>query len=98
MRCSLAMHLCVAFGTERDQVLLGIVSGLASVLFMVDLKVRPCPASLASPAIPMQDLSTQLFVRFGIQLQTRTFWPDETHEARPSSVPEMHAAARQGGT
>jgi hypothetical protein len=33
------MHLRVTCGTERDQVLLGIVSGLASVLFMVDLKV-----------------------------------------------------------
>ena len=34
------MHLRVTCGTERNQVLLGIVSGLASMLFMVDLKVQ----------------------------------------------------------
>jgi hypothetical protein len=40
------MHFRVTCGTERDQVLLGIVSGLASVLFMVDLKVQPSAAYL----------------------------------------------------
>jgi hypothetical protein len=40
----LAMHSRVTCGAERDQVLLGIVSGLALVLFMVALKVRPCAA------------------------------------------------------
>ena len=35
----LAMHLRMTCGTEGNQVLLGIVSGLAAVLFMVDLKV-----------------------------------------------------------
>jgi len=35
----LAMHLRVTCGTERNQVLLGIISGPASVLPMVDLKV-----------------------------------------------------------
>jgi hypothetical protein len=58
----LAMHFRVTCGAERDQVLLGIVSGLASVLFMVDLKVHPGAATLASPAVPTQDLSTQLLV------------------------------------
>ena len=66
----LAMHFRVTCGTERDQVLLGIVSGLASVLFMVDLKVHPCAARLASPAVPLQDLSTELLVRFRIQPQS----------------------------
>ena len=80
---ALVMHLRVTYRTERDQVLLGIVSGLASVLCMVDLEVHSCAATLASPAVPLQDFSTELFVRFRIQLQTRTFWPDETHEARP---------------
>ena len=48
----LAMHIRVTCGTERDQILLGIVSGLASMLFMVDLKGHPCAAFLASPAVP----------------------------------------------
>ena len=81
----LAMHFRVTCGTERNQVLLGIVSGLASVLFMVDLKVHPRAARLASPAVPPQDLSTELLVGFRIQPQTRTFWPDRFHEARPFS-------------
>ncbi len=52
----MAMHFLVTCCAERDQVLLGIVPGLASMLFMVDLKVRPCAACLASPAVPSQDL------------------------------------------
>ena len=79
----LAMLVRVTCGTERNQILLGIVSGLTAVLSMVDFKVQPCAASLASPAVPLQDESTKLLVRFGIQPQTRTFWSDRTHEARP---------------
>jgi hypothetical protein len=52
---------------QRDSVLFGIVSGLASVFLMVDRKVQPCAGSLASPAVPPQDLSTELLVRFRIQ-------------------------------
>ena len=77
------MHLRVTGRAERDKVLLGIVSGLASVLFMVDLKVRPCTAPLACPAVPSQDLPTKLLVRFIVQPQSWTFWPDDTHEACP---------------
>ena len=79
------MDLRVTCGTERDEVLFGIVSGLASVSFVMDLKVQPRAASLASPAIPLQDLSTELLVRFGIQPQTRAFRSDRAHEARPFS-------------
>jgi hypothetical protein len=56
------MHLRVTCGTERNQVVLGIVSGLASVLCVVNLKVQLRAASLASPAVPPQDLLTQLLV------------------------------------
>ena len=80
----LAMHIRVTCGTERDQILLGIVSGLASMLFMVDFKVQPRAASLASPVVPLQNLSTELLVRFRIQPKTRMFRPDGAHEARPS--------------
>ena len=47
----LAMLLRVTGGSERDKVLLGIVSGLASMLFMVDLKIHSRAACLASPAV-----------------------------------------------
>jgi hypothetical protein len=56
------MHLRVTGRAERDKVLLGIVSALASVLLMMDLKVRPCAAPLACPAVPSQDLPTELLV------------------------------------
>jgi hypothetical protein len=39
------MHIRVTRGTERNQILLGIVSGLAAVLFMVDFKLQPRAAS-----------------------------------------------------
>jgi hypothetical protein len=42
------MHLRVTCSAQCDEVLLGIVSGLTSMLFMVNLKIRPCTASLAS--------------------------------------------------
>ena len=64
---SLAMHPCVTRRVKRDEVVLGIVSGLASVLFMVDLKVHSRPARLASPAVPPQDLSTEFLVRLTVQ-------------------------------
>jgi hypothetical protein len=39
---------------------------MAALLLMVDLKVRHSSASLASPAIPLQDFSTKSLVRFRI--------------------------------
>jgi hypothetical protein len=79
------MQLRMTSGTEGNQVLLGIVSSLASVLLLVHLKVQPRAASLASPAVPLQDLLTQFFVRSRIEPQTRTFRSDRAHEARPFS-------------
>lgn len=79
----LAMHLRVTGRAEREKVLLGIVSVLASILLVVDLKVQPRAAYLASPPVPPQDLSTELLVRFIVQPQTWTFWPDDAHEACP---------------
>ena len=46
----LATYHCVTCVAECHQVLLGIVSGLASMLFMADLKVCTPAACLASPA------------------------------------------------
>jgi hypothetical protein len=62
-----AMHIPVTCGTERNQVLLCVVTGLAAMLLMMNLKMQRCAACLASPVIPLQDFSTKLFVRFRIQ-------------------------------
>jgi hypothetical protein len=75
------MHILVACGTERDQVLLGVISGLAAMLLMMNLKVRGCAAGLASPAIPLQHCSTKLLVRFRIQPQAWLLWSNPIHDA-----------------
>jgi hypothetical protein len=81
----LAMHIRVTRCTECNQVLLGIISGLASVSFVVNFKVHLRAADLASPPVPLQDLSTELLVGPRIQPQTRTFWSDKIHDALPLS-------------
>jgi hypothetical protein len=40
----------------RDQVLFGIIAGLAAKLFVVDLQVRDRAVRLTPPAIPTQNL------------------------------------------
>ena len=52
--------------TERDQVLLGIIAGVAAKLFVVDLKVRHRAAQLTPPAIAPLHLLPSSFVRHGI--------------------------------
>jgi hypothetical protein len=94
----LAMHLRVTCGTERDQVLLGIVSGLASVLFMVHLKAHPCAACLASPAIPPQNLSTECLYDLASSRRRGRFGRIGLTKAAHSAAPGMRASARPAGT
>ena len=75
------MHILVACGTERNQVLLGVVSGQAAMLLMMNLKVRRCAAGLASPAIPLQHFLTKLLVHFKTQLQAWLLRSNPIHEA-----------------
>ena len=67
---------------QGDQVVLGIVSGLAAEFFVMNLKIRKAAAGLTSPSVPLQDFSTELLVRFGSKPQTGMFGPDRIHEAR----------------
>ena len=52
-KSSAAVHAGVACSTEGDQILARIITGVATKLFVVDLKVGHCAARLASPAIAM---------------------------------------------
>jgi hypothetical protein len=61
------MHILVAYGRKRNQVSLWLISVLAAMLLMMNLKVRRCAACLASPAIPLQHFFTKSRLRFGIQ-------------------------------
>jgi hypothetical protein len=52
----IVMHAGMALRAERDQVLLGVVAGMAAKLLMVDLQVRHRAARLTPPAITTEDL------------------------------------------
>jgi hypothetical protein len=58
----IGMLQTVALSTERNQVLLGIITALATKLFMVNLKLLSTAAHLASPSIPAQYFPTKLLV------------------------------------
>jgi hypothetical protein len=46
----------MARGAKRDQVLFGIVAGMAAKLFVMDLQVRHRAARLTPPAVAPQNL------------------------------------------
>jgi hypothetical protein len=71
----------MASRAKSDQVFLGIGSGLAAKLSVVNLKVGHTAARLASPAVPAQYLSAKVVVQFRIQAQTCALASDIVHEA-----------------
>ena len=71
----------VTAGAQGDQVQGVIVALLAAVLLVVDLQVLPGITDLASPTIPTQNLFSELFVGFGIELQARLLGSNPPHEA-----------------
>jgi hypothetical protein len=52
----------VAPGAERNQVLFGVVAGVAAKLFVVDFEVRHRAAELTTPAVATQHLLPETFV------------------------------------
>ena len=64
------MDLIVTFRAEGDQVVFNIVSRLAAQHDVVYLQARPLSTCLASPAVPLQHLLTQLLVRFRVKLSS----------------------------
>jgi len=70
----------VAVATRRDQVLLRIIPGLTAK-FLVVKEVLQAPAGLTSPCISLQDFSTKLLVRCGIQPQEWLLRSNLTHDA-----------------
>ena len=76
-----AMDAGMALRAERDKVLFGVVARVAAKLFVVDLQVRRRAARLTPPAIAMQDLLPQTFVRQGIQPQASGFWANHSQDA-----------------
>ena len=64
----------MASSAERDQVLLGIIAALAAKFLVVNLQVRPGPATLASPAVAAQHLFPELVVRARDQAASAVAW------------------------
>jgi hypothetical protein len=54
---------------KRNQVIFGVVAGVTPKLFVMDFKVRHDATRLTPPAIAMQDLLAQAFVRQRVQPQ-----------------------------
>jgi len=52
----------MACRTKRNQVLLGIVTGVAAKFFVVDLEVGPSAAQLTSPAVATEHFLAEMFV------------------------------------
>jgi hypothetical protein len=52
----LAVNGCMTRGAECDQVLIGVVAGVAAKLFVMVFQVRHRSAGLAPPAIAPQNL------------------------------------------
>ena len=62
-------------GTESDQTLFSIVARLTPVLAVVDFQIRRCSASLAAPAITLENLPADLYVHLGTQSDPRSLRP-----------------------
>lgn len=50
------VHFVMATDAQRNQIFFGIGTGVAAVLFVVNLQVRHRPAHLTSPAVATQHL------------------------------------------
>jgi hypothetical protein len=61
------MSAGVTHGTERDEVPLGVIAGVAAKLFVMDFHVRHRSARLIPPAIATQHLLAKVFVGHCIQ-------------------------------
>ena len=64
---TLPMGPSVTLGTERDQIIFGIVTQLAAPLNMVGLKIGWTSAVLAPPPITLKHLLAQSLVRLRIK-------------------------------
>jgi len=66
-KSSAAVHVGVARGTEGNQILPRIITGVAAKLFVVDFEVGHRTARLASPTVARQHLNAELIVRLRIE-------------------------------
>jgi hypothetical protein len=75
----MSVSFLVTLGTKGYQVLGRVITQLAPRLDVVDLKILRSPARLATPAVPLQDMITELTVGLSIQLQAGPFGSNSSH-------------------
>jgi hypothetical protein len=75
------VNVSVASGAKGDQVLLGIVAGLAAKLFVMHFKIGHRAARLASPAVAAENSVEKLVVQFAVQAEAWSLWSEAIHEA-----------------
>jgi hypothetical protein len=77
------VNLGVAYRAESDQILFGIVPGLAAELLVMNLKIGHRAAGLASPVVSAEHLFAKLVVQFAVQAKTWVLWSQTIHEVSP---------------
>jgi hypothetical protein len=75
------MKCAVASPAQRDQVVLRIITELASRLDVVNLQTGHGAARLAVPLVALQNRLTEQAVRLSIETKPRTFGAKHGHEA-----------------
>jgi len=75
------MHLFVAFGTQRDQVLFLVPAGLAAELEVMHLQLLHAAAELAAPTVALQYLAMQRAISRRIKPESWGPGADGVHEA-----------------
>jgi hypothetical protein len=75
------VNLRMAFRAKGDQILLGVIPGLAAKLFVVNFKIGHRAARLASPTVAAEHLVAKPVVQFAVQAKAWVLWPDAIHEA-----------------
>ena len=67
-------------GAQRDQVFRAVVPKLASRLNMMNLQVFRCPAILAAPVVPPENLAVESLVSLSVQSNARLSWRQSGHD------------------
>jgi len=69
----------MAFGAQRDEVVEGVVSEIASRMDVMDLQIRRAATPLAPPSVPHKNFPAKLRVSRPIHPKARTSLPKRAH-------------------
>src|ERR1019366_9070389 len=96
LELSPAMQGGMTCNADCNEILLGIVAGVATKLFVVNFQVRHGAARLTPPVVATQDLLPQSLVRYRFQPQGRGLWANQAHDASALSAPRNSCRCSPG--